>query len=120
MVSVMLVDDEPDVVLLFGMFLEARGYQVLCKASNGRKALESYASLDPKPDVIIMDYRMPEMDGLETTKALIDLDPQAKIFFASADYTVREKALRAGAVGFFDKPFDLDTMIHKINELVTA
>ena len=113
MTSVVIVDDEPFIYQLYKDILEFNGYQVMAEAYDGLEAVEIYSSLEKKPDVIIMDHRMPNKDGVDTTLMIKEINPAAKIIFASADSTIRERALNAGANGFLSKPF-------QINELVTA
>lgn len=63
-----------------------------------------------------MDHRMPLKNGLETTKELLEIDPESKIIFVSADYTVRNQAYEIGAVDFLEKPIELDTLVSMIKK----
>jgi len=97
--------------------LKARGYQVY-KAIDGQKAIEIVKKLidsKEKVDLIIMDYRMHGLDGLETSKIIWELLPNAKILFASADYTVKEEVINNGAVGFLKKPFRMRELLSTIS-----
>jgi DNA-binding NtrC family response regulator len=62
-----------------------------------------------------MDHRMPSKDGLTVTNEILSINPNCKIIFVSADYTVRDKALEIGAVDFIEKPIDF-TSLFKIIE----
>ena len=56
------------------MVLEAYGYSVIGKAKNGQEAVDMYRSFSNKPDVIIMDHRMPVKDGIEATKEILQIN----------------------------------------------
>ena len=60
---------------------------------------------------------MPVKNGLDTTIEILAINPDAKIIFISADYTVREKALKAGAIAFLEKPIDFNTLFNIIEKL---
>ncbi|MBU6430123.1 MAG: response regulator, partial [Cyanobacteria bacterium REEB65] len=84
---------------------EERGWQVVGEAANGKEAVESYQAL--QPDVVTMDITMPEMDGIAAVKAIVALDPKARIVMCTAlgqqDMVV--EAVRSGAKDFIVKPF---------------
>jgi two-component system chemotaxis response regulator CheY len=88
----------------------------MAKAYDGEEAINIFKSLSNKPDIILMDHRMPVKNGLETTKELLDLDPTSKIIFVSADYTARNLAFEIGAIDFLEKPIDLDTLVSIIKK----
>lgn len=104
--KILIVDDDYDIVNLFEKFLKLGGHEIVGKALNGDEALEKYKNLSKTLDIILMDHRMPLKDGLETTKEILTINPNCKIIFVSADYTVRDKALKVGAVDFLEKPID--------------
>jgi two-component system chemotaxis response regulator CheY len=58
----------------------------------------------------MMDYRMPGMNGMDAMKAILKANPNAKVIIISADYTVREKTVKGGAVAFLEKPIDFDAI----------
>jgi two-component system chemotaxis response regulator CheY len=120
MTSVLIVDDEPFIHQLYKDILEFNGYQVMAEAYDGLEAIELYTSLEPKPDVIIMDHRMPNKDGVDTTIHIKEIDPKAKIIFASADSTIRERALNAGANGFLSKPFQINELVSALHDVELA
>ena len=93
-----------------------KGHVVTAKAYDGEEAVSLFKNLSNKPDIILMDHRMPIKNGLETTKELLEIDPQSKIIFVSADYTVRNQAFEIGAIDFLEKPIDLDTLVSLINK----
>ena len=94
--------------------MKLEGHEIVAKAFNGEEAIEIYRSFQNAPDIILMDHRMPSKDGLETTKEILSINPNCKIVFVSADYSVRDKALDVGAIDFLEKPIDFNTLIRMI------
>lgn len=74
--KILLVDDEPDFVELIGMRILEWGYDFL-KAFNGREAIESVKN--KKPDIVILDYVMPMMDGVSTLKEIRKFDDKVPV-----------------------------------------
>lgn len=93
-----------------------KGHVVTAKAYDGEEAVNLFKNLSNKPDIILMDHRMPVKNGLDTTKELLEIAPQSKIIFVSADYTVRNQAFEIGAIDFLEKPIDFDTLASIINK----
>ena len=116
MAKVLIVDDDADIVNLFEQFLKLEGHEIVAKAFNGEEALELYKTFQNAPDIILMDHRMPLKNGLEATKEILAINPSNNIIFISADYTVREKALEAGAIHFLEKPIDFSTLFKIIEK----
>ncbi len=98
------------------MLLSAYGFKVIGIAKNGEEAVQMYKSFTVKPDIIIMDHRMPIKNGIEASKEILEFDKTAKIIFASADNTVKEHALSIGAICFKSKPFSNDKLIKNIKK----
>lgn len=117
MTSVLIVDDELFIVELYRDILQLRGYRISGTAFDGEEALRKYDSSSEKPDVILMDHRMPVMNGVEATREIIRMNPQQKIIFVSADVMVEKEARDAGAVDFLSKPFRMDELIEKMNRI---
>jgi two-component system chemotaxis response regulator CheY len=96
------------------------GFQVLDFASNGDEAIEMYKKFQEKPDIIILDHRMPIKNGIDALKAILKIDGHSKIIFASADKSIREKVYLHGAVGFLDKPFTHRKLIATLNNILNV
>jgi two-component system chemotaxis response regulator CheY len=120
MTSVLIVDDELFIVELYRDILQLRGYKVVGTAFDGEEAIRKYRSSDQKPDVIIMDHRMPVMNGVEATKEILRANPTQKVIFVSADVMVEKEARDAGAIEFLPKPFRMDDLIEKMAKISTS
>jgi len=116
---VFVVDDEDFIRDLYKDVFESKGMTVSA-APNGDEALRILRTVKNKPDVIIMDHRMPGKDGIQTTQEIVRLDPSIPIIFSSADVSVRERALEAGAVSFWAKPFPVGMLVDAMVDIVEA
>lgn len=116
---VFVVDDEDFIRELYKDMFESRGHTVF-SAKDGEEAVRLIRSMPSKPDAIIMDHRMPGKDGIETTKEIRSIDPTIPIIFSSADESVRDQAIRAGAVSFWTKPFPIAMLIDATMDIVNA
>jgi two-component system chemotaxis response regulator CheY len=117
--SVLIVEDDSCVHDLLTRFLVIRGHSIAGNAFNGAEAVDMFSNLVPKPDVILMDYRMPIMNGVEATKRIIELEPKTRILFLSADSRVKDEAMEAGACDFLRKPISCSEIITAIEKLIS-
>ena len=81
----MIVDDDGFLHTVFERMMKILGHSVVANTYNGQEAVEKYVSMNPKPDIIIMDQRMPVMNGIDATKEILRINPSALIIFVSAD-----------------------------------
>lgn len=117
MTSVLIVDDELFIVELYRDILQLRGYRIVGTAFDGEEAVRKYSSNSEKPDVVIMDHRMPVMNGVQATREIIRMNPKQKVIFVSADVMVEKEAREAGAIDFLPKPFRMDDLIEKMQKV---
>jgi two-component system chemotaxis response regulator CheY len=118
-VSVLIVEDDSCVHDLLTRFLEIRGHSIAGNAFNGAEAVDIFNNLVPKPNLILMDYRMPVMNGIEATRRILEIEPLARILFLSADSRVEDEAIKAGACGFLRKPISCLEIITTIEKLIS-
>jgi DNA-binding NarL/FixJ family response regulator len=114
MTRVLIVDDQDLVRHGLKLILELGGIEVLGEAADGAQAVASAASL--RPDVILMDVRMPGMDGVEATRRIAAATPRARII-ALTTFDVDQHVvdmLRAGAVGFLLKDVTADSLLNAV------
>ena len=116
--SIFIVEDDPSVLDLYGMILEAYGFSVIGKAKNGQEAVEMYRSFSKKPDVILMDHRMPIKSGIEASKEILKFDRKAKIIIASGDNTIKEISMSIGISSFINKPMSNQKLVNEINKVL--
>ena len=116
MASILLVEDEFSLVRLYELVLTTFGHKILAVANNGEEAVQKYKNLPEKPDIIIMDHRMPIKNGIDATEEILEINKDAKIIFASADKDAREKAEMMGVLSFKTKPFSNEKLIRNIEK----
>jgi CheY-like chemotaxis protein len=112
---VLIVDDDPDILQTLGLCLSTEGYRVLM-AANGEEALEVLKS--ERPHVILLDLMMPVMDGWQF---VAEMDARGQrgppLLILSADRAVQGHAGNLRASGHLAKPFDLDELLTKVQQL---
>jgi two-component system, response regulator PdtaR len=102
--KVVVADDEALMRTILRARLEKLGHQVVGEAENGELAVEAVRT--NRPDVVILDIRMPEMDGIEAARRITSETPCAILFLtAFGDQVLVEQASEAGAFGYLMKPF---------------
>ena len=114
--KVLVVDDLPDARFILKKRLEReRVFDVVGEAANGQEAIDLCEQLSP--DVVVMDFRMPVMDGLEATREIKDRFPSIEVigFTAYEDPNMREAMISAGAIGNVTKT-DLPELITLLHE----
>ncbi|NCB21827.1 MAG: response regulator [Deltaproteobacteria bacterium] len=117
-IKILLVDDEPDVTRILSKRLGRRGYE--CQAAaNGQEAVDAMAQF--AFGVIIMDVKMPVMDGMSALQIIHARWPKTQIILLSghADMQLAVQAMSEGAFGYLMKPVDIDELLFKIEDAVT-
>jgi two-component system nitrogen regulation response regulator NtrX len=111
---ILVIDDEPDIRKTLKMTLEYEGYEVLL-ASSGAEGLEKAGS--ERPDAILLDIKMPGLDGLEALKRLMHQETDAAVIMISGhgDISDAVKATKLGAFDFLEKPLEQDRLLLALN-----
>lgn len=111
---VLVVDDSPALRRMLELTLRRDGFEVHT-AGDGREALAVAAS--GRPDAVLCDVEMPNMDGLELTEILVAANAQAAVVLMSGSGAadLRQRAERAGACDFLVKPFERDELLDSID-----
>jgi len=112
--SLLIVDDEPKMVKYLSRRLVNRGYKVRT-AFSGHEAL---AAIENSPfTVILLDIMMPEMNGIETLKKILETDPTAAVILLTGQLSeqIAAEGKKLGAFDLVMKPFDLNELIEKID-----
>ena len=114
MTRVLLVDDQALVRTGFRLILERAGFEVLAEAGDGLEAVT--AAQEHPPDVVLMDIRMPRLDGIEATRRIVSAQPAVRVLalttFDLDEYVM--SAIQAGASGFMLKDVDPDDLVHAV------
>ena len=115
MAKVLLVDDEKDFRDVLAERMSNRGLET-DTAESGIKALEMIEA--KSYDAIILDLAMPEMDGIETLKRLLEKQPQLQVIVLTGQATVQKgvEAVKLGAADFLEKPAEIESLVAKIEE----
>lgn len=111
---VAIVEDERDLARMYEMILAKMGVPVSFVAYSGVEAIVKFKECTPKPQVVLMDNRLPSMSGVEATKVILGIKPDTRIIFLSADTGAREEAMGAGAALFISKPARVCDIVNAI------
>jgi CheY-like chemotaxis protein len=119
--SVLVVDDEPQVVWVLQFSLEAEGYTTFA-ARDGVQALSAIAEHHPK--LMLLDIMMPAMDGWSVLEQMMELPredrPRVIVVSAMANLRDRARAAEMGADAFMPKPFNVDDLLDVLHDLERA
>lgn len=107
MSKILVVDDEKDITDMLARFLKDAGHEPIT-AQSGLEAVEKVTK--DKPEIVLLDIRMPGMDGVETLKKIRALDPKIGMIMITAfsDEATAKKCIELGAFDYITKPISLD------------
>lgn len=118
--SVAIVDDEVLLIRTYELLFKKRCIPMAFAAYNGREAVEKFKKANPRPKIVIIDYRLPDMSGLEAMKEILAVEPDTRIVFISGDEGVRQESLEAGVKAFMKKPTPIKEITETIKALMKA
>ena len=118
MKRVMVCDDAAFIRMVIKDILVKNGYEIAAEAENGLKAVERYP--EAKPDLVLMDITMPEIDGIEAVRRIKALDPNANVIMCSAmgQQAMVIEAIQAGAKDFIVKPFQANRVLEAVRKVI--
>ena len=116
--NILICDDAAFMRMMIKDILTKNGYNVIGEAENGAKGVEKYNEL--KPDLVLMDITMPEMDGIAALKAIKANDPGASVIMCSAmgQQAMVIEAIQSGAKDFIVKPFQAERVLEAVKKVV--
>lgn len=116
--NILIVDDAAFMRMMIKDILTKNGYNVVGEAENGLKAIDKYNEV--KPDLVLMDITMPELDGIGALKKIKENDSDAKVIMCSAmgQQAMVIESIQAGAKDFIVKPFQADRVIEAVKKVV--
>ena len=117
MAKIMVVDDAMFMRKKCAQFLMEQGHQVI-EAANGSEAIAKYR--EARPDGVLLDITMPDCDGLQALRSMIEIDPGARVAMCTAmgQQSIVLEALKSGAVDFVVKPFDAARVKAAVQKLI--
>ena len=116
--NILICDDAAFMRMMIKDILTKNGYNIVGEAENGLKAVEKYN--ETKPDLVLMDITMPEMDGIQALKQIKSTDPAACIIMCSAmgQQAMVIEAIQSGAKDFIVKPFQAERVLEAVKKVV--
>ena len=117
--TILIADDALFTRMMLRNILAENGYGAVIEAETGTEAIWAYERW--KPDLVIMDINMPEMDGMTAVRNILRVDPDARIIICSAlgEKQLMLEALEEGVKDFITKPFQPDKVIEVITRVLT-
>ena len=116
--SILICDDAAFMRMMIKDILVKNGYNIAGEAENGVKAVEKYQ--ETKPDLVLMDITMPEMDGIQALKKIKAIDANASVVMSSemGQQAMVIESIQSGARDFIVKPFQPDRVIEAVKKAV--
>ncbi len=116
--NILVCDDAAFMRMMIKDILTKNGYNIAGEAENGQKAVEKYN--ETKPDLVLMDITMPEMDGIQALKKIKEMDPGASVIMCSAmgQQAMVIEAIQSGAKDFIVKPFQAERVLEAVKKVV--
>ena len=116
--NILICDDAAFMRMMIKDILTKNGYNVVAEAENGQKAVEKFN--EAKPDLVLMDITMPEMDGIQALKKIREIDSSAAVIMCSAmgQQAMVIEAIQSGAKDFIVKPFQADRVLEAVKKVV--
>lgn len=117
MAKILVVDDAAFMRMRCTKLLTDNGFET-AEAADGAEAIEMYK--EARPDGVLLDITMPNMDGLATLKEIIKIDPGARVTMVTAmgQQSMVMEALKTGARDFVVKPFDADRVLGAVKKMI--
>jgi len=115
--KILVIDDEKTILEMTSTILGESGYTI-STANSGREGIELYREM--KPELVILDFKMPDMDGRRVLEELICIDPGVRVLIATGfvDLNDRKSLMEMGAIGFIRKPYKTGEIINKVREVL--
>ncbi|WP_062351500.1 response regulator [Bacillus kwashiorkori] len=115
--KLLIVDDQFGIRVLLKEIFQREGYETY-QAANGKRALEIVKQ--KKPDLVLLDMKIPGMDGLEILKRMKEINEEIRVLIMTAysELNLLQEAVDLGALGHFKKPFDIDEIREVVKKYI--
>lgn len=119
-ISAIVIDDDKDTVSVFKDYLILKGVDVIGFGYNGKEAVDLYRKLNP--DIVFLDHRMPEYDGLFALSNIKKINPNANVVFITADDSIYEskQVQELSPSAILSKPFKIDDVMQVVNKIMKS
>ena len=116
--NILICDDAAFMRMMIKDILTKNGYNVVAEASNGAEAVDKYGQF--KPDLVMMDITMPEMNGIDALKKIRENDGSANVIMCSAmgQQAMVIESIQAGAKDFIVKPFQVERVLEAVQKAI--
>ncbi len=124
--KILIVEDEKDMQDLMKLYITRSGLDVEIYSAftgeDGVKAYEEMLKEKKKPDVVIMDLKLPGIDGAEATERIMELDGDANVYGFTAFFDTRwaDKLIKAGARGVIPRPIGFNGLVQELEKILNA
>lgn len=117
--KVLIVDDQYGIRILLKEVLQKEGYETFL-AANGMQAVEIVS--EQKPDLVLLDMKIPGMDGIEILRKMKEVDPEIRVLIMTAygELDMLKEATNLGALTHFSKPFDINKVRNLVKEYIAG
>jgi CheY-like chemotaxis protein len=114
--TIAIVEDQKELLSTYASIFKALGWTTVFIGAKGEDLVSAAKKELPEPDIVIMDYRLPGIDGIEAARQLSGLIPGIKIVITTADGRVRRASEEAGFL-FLQKPFSMSVLVEFLSGL---
>jgi CheY-like chemotaxis protein len=118
--SVAIVEDNAEIALLYTMLIESLGLRLSFVAYDGDAGVKAFRAAICRPDVVLIDHRMPIKNGLAAMEEMRALGPGTRFVFVSADESMKDKVMAAGARAFLAKPASMREISDVLTKVLAA
>lgn len=118
MTSVFIIDDNDDFRFLCEKFLLTNGFEVKISAKNGKEGINMFKAFSKKPDIILLDYCMPGLNGFKTAKEILKIDNNAKIIIITSADLFIDDILELGVLRVVKKVSFIRDLVETIREII--
>lgn len=114
-IKIMIVEDDPLICQLYQEILQKKGFDVIAVCSDGAQAVSQYLDLESKPDIILLDFRLPKKNGLEVSKEILANSCATEILMVTGDPTFDQKAILGSGISYMKKPVPVHELLQELS-----